>query len=315
MRYGLIGEKLGHSFSKVIHEELCSYTYDLIPMPKEVVGPFLESKEFAAINVTIPYKETVIPYLAHIDPAAQAIGAVNTIVNRGGELWGYNTDFAGMETLLRSNRIALSGRKVLILGSGGTCKTARAVAKDLGAKEILIASRHPSDGQISYEQALKLITNARRIILLGYAASAAVCYYAHFRFLELGLNCHFSSDAHINTAILAKPNPDDLFFCVSMSGETRDIVFPLHQARLSGAKVISLTGNANSTLASLSDVVIYTSTDETTFIADAMNARLAQMCTVDALFSMISIANESEAFSRLRLTRQAFHNLKTHKPE
>ena len=166
-----------------------------------------------------------------------------------------------------------------------------------------------------YEQALKLITNARRIILLGYAASAAVCYYAHFRFLELGLNCHFSTDAHINTAILAKPNPDDLFFCVSMSGETRDIVFPLHQARLSGAKVISLTGNANSTLASLSDVVIYTSTDETTFIADAMNARLAQMCTVDALFSMISIANESEAFSRLRLTRQAFHNLKTHKPE
>ena len=155
MRYGLIGEKLGHSFSKVIHEELCSYTYDLIPMPKEAVGPFLESKEFAAINVTIPYKETVIPYLAHIDPAAQAIGAVNTIVNRGGALWGYNTDFAGMETLLRSNRIALSGKKVLILGSGGTCKTARAVAKDLGAKEILIASRHPSDGQISYEQALK----------------------------------------------------------------------------------------------------------------------------------------------------------------
>ena len=155
MRYGLIGEKLGHSFSKVIHEELCSYTYDLIPMPKEAVGPFLESKEFAAINVTIPYKETVIPYLAHIDPAAQAIGAVNTIVNKGGELWGYNTDFAGMETLLRSNRIALSGRKVLILGSGGTCKTARAVAKNLGAKEILIASRHPSDGQISYEQALK----------------------------------------------------------------------------------------------------------------------------------------------------------------
>ena len=155
MRYGLIGEKLGHSFSKVIHEELCSYTYDLIPMPKEAVGPFLESKEFAAINVTIPYKETVIPYLAHIDPAAQAIGAVNTIVNRGGELWGYNTDFAGMETLLRSNRITLSGRKVLILGSGGTCKTARTVAKDLGAKEILIASRHPSDGQISYEQALK----------------------------------------------------------------------------------------------------------------------------------------------------------------
>ena len=162
----------------------------------------------------------------------------------------------------------------------------------------------------SYERALSMIMNARRIILLGYAASAAVCCYAHFRFLELGLNCHFSSDAHINTAILAKPNPDDLLFCVSMSGETRDIVRPLENAKLSGAKIIALTGNPDSTLAKMADVLIQTSTDETTFIADAMNARLAQMCTVDALFSMISIAGGSDAFTRLRLTRQAFHKMK-----
>jgi len=162
----------------------------------------------------------------------------------------------------------------------------------------------------SYERALSMIMNARRIILLGYAASAAVCCYAHFRFLELGLNCHFSSDAHINTAILAKPNPDDLLFCVSMSGETHDIVRPLENAKLSGAKIIALTGNPDSTLAKMADVLIQTSTDETTFIADAMNARLAQMCTVDALFSMISIAGGSDAFTRLRLTRQAFHKMK-----
>ena len=115
----------------------------------------LKAFKMRGINCTIPHKIAVMQYLDEISESAQLIGAVNTIVNRGGELWGYNTDFAGMETLLRSNRIALSGRKVLILGSGGTCKTARAVAKDLGAKEILIASRHPSDGQISYEQALK----------------------------------------------------------------------------------------------------------------------------------------------------------------
>ena len=162
----------------------------------------------------------------------------------------------------------------------------------------------------SYEQALNMIMNARRIILLGYAASAAVCCYAHFRFLELGLNCHFSSDAHINTAILAKPNPDDLLFCVSMSGETRDIVRPLENAKISGSKIIALTGNPDSTLAKMADVVIQTSTDETTFIADAMNARLAQMCTVDSLFSMISIAGGSDTFTRLRLTRQAFHKMK-----
>ena len=82
MRYGLIGEKLGHSFSKVIHEELCSYTYDLIPMPKEAVGPFLEAKEFAAINVTIPYKRDVMAYCDVLDPMAEAIGSVNTLVRR-----------------------------------------------------------------------------------------------------------------------------------------------------------------------------------------------------------------------------------------
>ena len=161
-----------------------------------------------------------------------------------------------------------------------------------------------------YEQALNMIMTADRVILLGYAASAAVCGYAHFRFLELGLNCHFSSDAHINTAILAKPNPNDLLFCVSMSGETRDIVSPLKNARNSGAKIIALTSNPDSTLAKLADVAILTSTDETTFIADAMNARLAQMCTVDALFSMISVAGGSDTFARLRLTRQAFNKMK-----
>ena len=167
----------------------------------------------------------------------------------------------------------------------------------------------------AYEQATALLENAKRIVLLGYAASAAVCYYAHFRFLELGLNCHFSPDAHINTAILAKPNPGDLFFCVSMSGETPDITVPLKQARLDGVKVIALTGNAGSTITSLADVVICTSTDETAFIADVMNARIAQMCTVDALFSMLSIANEPESFSRLHLTRHAFHSLKQTKPK
>ena len=96
MRYGLIGEKLGHSFSKVIHERLCAYEYDLLPLPREEVGPFLTRREFAGINVTIPYKETVLPYLTYIDPVARSIGAVNTIVNRDGLLFGYNTDAAGL---------------------------------------------------------------------------------------------------------------------------------------------------------------------------------------------------------------------------
>lgn len=174
-----------------------------------------------------------------------------------------------------------------------------------GAMLTLNANANLDDNE-AYEQAIRMIMDARRIVLLGYAASAVICYYAHFRFLELGLNCHFSSDAHINAAILTEPAPDDLFMCVSMSGETRDIVAQLQHARSLGAKVIALTGSENSSLCALSDVVIFTSTDETIQIADAMNARLSQLCTVDALFAMISIAKGEHAFDRLKNTRKTF---------
>lgn len=153
MRYGLIGEKLGHSFSKIIHEKLCGYTYDLIPLKREEVDGFMKRREFAAINVTIPYKETVLPYLTYVDPSAKAIGAVNTVVNRSGLLYGYNTDFAGIEYMLDRHGFALQDKKVLILGSGGTCKTSTAVARHRGVRELYIVSRSPSEGQITYEQA------------------------------------------------------------------------------------------------------------------------------------------------------------------
>ncbi|MBQ2031048.1 MAG: shikimate dehydrogenase, partial [Lachnospiraceae bacterium] len=100
MEYGLIGEKLGHSFSREIHEKLRGYAYELRELRPEEVGAFLTAREFRGINVTIPYKETVIPYLDEIDDAAREIGAVNTVVNRGGKLYGYNTDFLGMRELM-----------------------------------------------------------------------------------------------------------------------------------------------------------------------------------------------------------------------
>ena len=95
MNYGLIGEKLGHSYSKDIHEMLADYTYDLCPLTKEEFKTFMEKHAFNAINVTIPYKQDVIPYLDEIDENAKAIGAVNTIVNKDGKLCGHNTDFSG----------------------------------------------------------------------------------------------------------------------------------------------------------------------------------------------------------------------------
>lgn len=152
-KYGCIGKKLGHSFSKEIHAKLFDYSYDLIELSPEAVAPFLKERAFAAVNVTIPYKQTVIPFLDEIDPIARKIGAVNTIVNRHGKLYGYNTDFAGMRALMLKADISPRGKKVLIAGSGGTSRTAAAVAEDLGAREIYRLSRTPGADTISYEDA------------------------------------------------------------------------------------------------------------------------------------------------------------------
>ena len=153
MEYGLIGEHLPHSFSKEIHETLAGYTYELCELKQDEVGAFLEKREFKGINVTIPYKQTVIPYLDEIDEKARAIGAVNTIVNRGGKLYGYNTDYDGMAGLIRRLGIEVEGREVLIFGTGGTSKTAAAVVRDMGAKSVTRVSRTASGDAISYEEA------------------------------------------------------------------------------------------------------------------------------------------------------------------
>lgn len=128
MEYGLIGEKLGHSFSKIIHEKLADYTYELCPLAKDELDAFMTAKQFKAINVTIPYKQDVIPHCDVLDDSAKRIGVVNTIVNRDGKLFGYNTDFAGFLYNLNAHGITLKDKKVMICGSGGTCKTVTAVA-------------------------------------------------------------------------------------------------------------------------------------------------------------------------------------------
>ena len=141
MKYGLIGEHLTHSFSKEIHEKIAGYNYELKELKKEELESFIKSKSFSAINVTIPYKEAVIELVDSISEKAREIGAVNTIVNKDGKLCGYNTDFYGMRSMIKKSGIILTGKKVLILGTGGTSKTAFSVAKDLGAKTILKVSR------------------------------------------------------------------------------------------------------------------------------------------------------------------------------
>lgn len=163
-KYGCIGKKLTHSFSKEIHSQLADYKYELIELAEEEIQPFFEKKEFEAINVTIPYKQTVIPYLNSVSEIAKRIGAVNTIVNRNGSLYGYNTDYYGMKALIERVGIDLKDKKVLILGTGGTSKTAFVVATDMGASQILTVSRRKTDEHITYEEAVTLHSNANVII-------------------------------------------------------------------------------------------------------------------------------------------------------
>lgn len=164
MRYGLIGEKLGHSYSKVIHEKLADYTYDLIPLDNEEFHAFMVKKDFTAINVTIPYKQKVIPYLDELHETVKAVGAVNTIINNKGKLTGYNTDFYGFEYMLIHNNIGIEGKKCLVLGNGGAAKAVVAVLEHLKAEEILVVSRRSSESSISYDDCYQNHTDSHIII-------------------------------------------------------------------------------------------------------------------------------------------------------
>lgn len=152
MKYGCIGEHLGHSFSKEIHNALADYEYIIHEVAKEELEAFAKERDFLGINVTIPYKELIMPYLDQIDEAAKKIGAVNTVVNRDGKLFGYNTDFYGMTMLVKHAGIDAFGKKVAILGGGGTSKTANAVFASLGAKEIIRVSRTKSADTVTYDE-------------------------------------------------------------------------------------------------------------------------------------------------------------------
>ena len=147
MRYGLIGGSLSHSYSKAIHGFLGNGDYELSEIPPDALDGFLRGAGFRGINVTIPYKEAVMPHCVP-DDAARKIGCVNTLVNRDGRLYGYNTDYFGFSHMAKSAGVDFAGKKVLVLGSGGTSKTAVCVARDRGAGEIVVVSRN---GENNYE--------------------------------------------------------------------------------------------------------------------------------------------------------------------
>lgn len=176
MEYGLLGEKLGHSFSPQIHRALAGYDYQLLPTPPEEVEELFCRRLFRGLNVTIPYKQTVIPLCDEIDPLAQAIGAVNTVVNRSGRLVGYNTDIDGLMYMARRVHVDMAGKKVVILGSGGTSRTARAAARELGASQVVVVSRRGEDnyGNLDRHADAQVLINTTPVGMYPNCGRAAV---------------------------------------------------------------------------------------------------------------------------------------------
>ena len=140
LKCGLLGARLGHSYSPEIHAQLGNYPYLLHEKTPEELGEFLQNGDFTGLNVTVPYKKAVIPYCSALSPAAEALGAVNTILRRpDGTLWGHNTDYFGFEAMLERSGLSVAEKKVLVLGSGGASNTAVAVLKHRGARAVVIS--------------------------------------------------------------------------------------------------------------------------------------------------------------------------------
>ena len=175
--YGLLGRKLGHSFSPQIHAELGGYEYALFEREPEAVEEFLKNGGFTGINVTIPYKQTVMPFCAELSPAAEKIGCVNTIVRRpDGSLYGHNTDYDGFMYMVKTSGVSVAGKKALVLGDGGAAKTVRTVLADLNVGQTVTISRRGENNYTNLDRHADaaLIVNATPVGMYPEVDAAAV---------------------------------------------------------------------------------------------------------------------------------------------
>ena len=191
-KYYLLGEKLSHSYSAVIHS-FCGVDYSLRELPPEKLGEFVKSKEFDGLNVTIPYKKSIVPFLDEVDGIAEKTGAVNTVLNKNGKLIGYNIDYYGMKYALEAAKITLKGKNVLVLGSGGAGIVAEKLASDEGAASVEIVSRN---GALNYENIYdrmetQVIINATPVGMFPFADGAA-CDVSRFKNLEGAFDCVYN---------------------------------------------------------------------------------------------------------------------------
>ena len=175
MKCGLLGRTLGHSYSPQIHSKLGAYDYALYEKEPDEIEDFLKNGDFSGLNVTIPYKKTVMEYLDEVSPTAARLGAVNTIVRKNGRLIGHNTDYFGFRSMVAESRLAVQGKKVLVLGSGGASNTAVAVLKELGAIPIVISrSGQNNYGNLRLHADAAVIVNATPVGMYPQVGVSAV---------------------------------------------------------------------------------------------------------------------------------------------
>ena len=191
-KYYLLGEKLSHSYSAVIHS-FFGLDYSLRELPPEKLSEFVKSRKFDGLNVTIPYKKSIVPLLDEVDGIAEKTGAVNTVLNKNGKLIGYNTDYYGMKYALEAAKITLKGKDVLILGSGGAGIVAEKLSIDEGAASVEIVSRN---GKLNYEniydrEKTQVIINATPVGTFPFADGAA-CDVSRFKNLEGAFDCVYN---------------------------------------------------------------------------------------------------------------------------
>ncbi len=159
------------------------------------------------------------------------------------------------------------------------------------------------------EQAVEMLSKASRILIIGYGTSAVACYDLYVKLTRIGINCHFSTDSHLNALMLSEPKAGDLLFAVSYSGESKDVVFQASHVK-GIAPIIALTGEADSPLAQVADLTITIESFETNFHTDAMVGRIVQIAVIDVLFTALAVQNGDMAKERLIRARQGLSFVK-----
>ncbi len=223
---GLLGRRLGHSYSPQIHSYLGDYSYSLFEKEPEQVGDFLRSGDFTGINVTIPYKKDVIPFLDELSPVARKMGSVNTIVRRpDGTLFGHNTDYFGFTSLVKRSGIRVEGRKALVLGSGGTSNTAVKALTDLGAEVVVISRSGENNYQnLHRHQDAAVLVNTTPVGMYPNAGAAAVDLRVFPR-LEGVLDVIYNparTKLLLDAEALGLPNADGLWMLVAQAKESAE---------------------------------------------------------------------------------------------